>query len=111
MLLYFMLSGIGAREADGPSRDLPSVERAGAELRRAGFAHVTSRAGRLEHPFTVDGYVAFLTEFDEETLFAELDPNVRKRVLVTLRRRLGRLSADRLVMRMPIVFAMGRRSR
>ena len=70
------------RRSNGPRR----------ELRRAGFADVTSRAGRLEHPFTVDGYVAFLTEFDEETLFAELDPNVRERVLVTLRRRLGRLS-------------------
>jgi len=103
--------GIGAREADGRPGDLPSVERAGAELRRAGFAHVTARAGRLEHRFTVDRYVAFISEFDEATLFADLDPGVRKRLLATLRRRLGRLPADQLAMRFPIVFATGRRSR
>jgi len=103
--------GIGAREGDGRSGDLPSVERSIAELRRAGFAAVSARDGGVEHHFTVDGYIAFLTEFDEETLFADLDPDVRERLVATLRARLARLSPDEMTMRFPIVFATGRRSR
>jgi ubiquinone/menaquinone biosynthesis C-methylase UbiE len=102
--------GIGARESDGRSGDLPSVERAAGELRRAGFADVEARRGGLAHRFTVDGYIAFLSEFDEETLFAELEPDERERLVAALRRRLGALSADEMTMRFPIVFASGRRS-
>ena len=65
----------------------------------------------LEHRFTVDGYIAFLVEFDEETLFAELEPDLRERLIATLRERLTALSADQMTMRFPIVFASGRRSR
>lgn len=102
--------GIGARESDGRSGDLPSVERAAGELRHAGFAGVVAEAGLLEHRFTVDGYIAFLSEFDEETLFEELEPDLRERLLSELGKRLRRLPADRLTMRFPIVFASGRRS-
>ena len=102
---------IDARGGDGRSGDLPSVERAAGELRRAGFSDVTSRGGTLEHHFPVDDYLAFLTEFDEETLFAELEPDVRERLVTTLRERLGALSPDQMTMRFPIVFASGRRSR
>jgi len=102
--------GIGAREGDGRSGDLPSVARAAGELRRAGFASVSAEAGLLEHRFTVEGYVAFLSEFDEETLFEELEPDLRQRLLAELGRRLRRLPAHRLTMRFPIVFASGRRS-
>jgi len=103
--------GLEARGADGRSGDVPSVERAVGELRRAGFAGVVARPGRLEHRFTVEGYLSFLAEFDEETFFAELDSDVRERLLAALRRRLSRLSREDLTMRFPIVFAMGRRSR
>ena len=96
---------------DGRSGDMPSVERAAGELRRAGFARVVARPGWLVHRFTVEGYVSFLTEFDEETFFAELEPDVRQRLLSALRRRLSELSEDELTMRFPIVFASGRRSR
>jgi ubiquinone/menaquinone biosynthesis C-methylase UbiE len=102
--------GIGAREGDGRSGDLPSVERAAGELRHAGFAGVVAQAGRLEHRFTVDGYIGFLSEFDEDTLFDELSPDLRERLLSELRRRLRRLPADQLTMRFPIVFASGTRS-
>jgi ubiquinone/menaquinone biosynthesis C-methylase UbiE len=102
--------GIGAREPDGRSGDLPSVERAAGELRRAGFAGVQTEAGQLDHRFTVDSYIAFLTEFDEETLFEELDADLRRRLLDELRRRLATLSAEQLTLRFPIVFAVGRRS-
>ena len=64
---------IPGREFDGRSGDLPSVERAAGELRRAGFSEVTAEGDLLEHPFTAEGYLAFLSEFDEEILFDELD--------------------------------------
>ena len=99
------------RGGDGRSGDIPSVERAAGELRRAGFSDVTARGGMLEHRFSVEGYIAFLVEFDEETLFAELEPDLRERLIATLRERLTALSADQMTMRFPIVFASGRRSR
>ena len=103
--------GIEPRGGDGRSGDIPSVDRAAGELRRAGFADVTSRGGLLEHRFSVDGYIAFLTEFDEETLFAELEPGLREQLVTMLRERLTALSPDQMTMRFPIVFASGRRSR
>jgi SAM-dependent methyltransferase len=95
---------------DGRCGDLPSVARAAGELRRAGFAEVSADGEVLEHAFTVEGYLAFLTEFDEESLFDELEPSRRERLLATMRDRLARLSRDELTMRAPIVFASGRRS-
>lgn len=103
--------GIPGREFDGRSGDLPSAERAAAELRRAGFAGATAEADVLDHRFSPEGYLAFLAEFDEETLFEELDPPLRDRLLATMRERLSDLSPDDLTMRFPIVFAAGRRSR
>jgi len=97
---------------DDPGRpgDLPSVARAAGELRNAGFAGVTARAGELVHPFTVDGYIGFMAEFHEESLIAGLDPEVRARFLGTLRDRLTALTPEHMTMRFPIVFASGRRS-
>jgi ubiquinone/menaquinone biosynthesis C-methylase UbiE len=98
------------RAFDPRPGDIPSVDRAAGELRRAGFAGVEAHRGTIEHRFTVDGYVAFLSEFDEETLFAELDPPVRTRLEAALRKALDRLTPDDMTMRFPIVFATGRRS-
>jgi ubiquinone/menaquinone biosynthesis C-methylase UbiE len=102
---------IEARGGDERSGDLPSVERAAGELRRAGFAEVTARNGWVVHRFGVEGYIAFLKEFDEETLFDELEPALRKRLVATLRERLSALSPEQMTMRFPVVFASGRRSR
>ncbi len=109
-------AGIEARESDdrsvdGRSGDVPSVQRAANELRRAGFADVAARAGHLDHEFTVDGYIKFLTDFDEETLFAEMESDLRERLVVRLRSRLSRLSAAAMTMHSPIVFVTGLRSR
>jgi SAM-dependent methyltransferase len=102
---------IGDGEPDGRCGDLPSVERAAAELRRAGFADATAELEVLEHRFTAKSYLAFLTEFDEEALFDELDQDVRDSLLAIMRERLGSLPPEDLTMRFPIVFASGRRSR
>jgi ubiquinone/menaquinone biosynthesis C-methylase UbiE len=98
-------------EVDAPrSGDLPSVERAAAELRRAGFRDVTASEAVLDHAFTVDGYIRFLTDFDEETLFEEMDRSERRRFLARFRERLMALDPDQLHFRVPIVYASGRRS-
>ncbi len=99
--------GIGAREPEGRSGDLPSAEAAAAQLRRAGFHDVTAVRHELEYQFTVEHYIAFVTEFDEQTLFEELTAAERQTLLRGLRARLGRLRADELVLRYPIVYASG----
>jgi SAM-dependent methyltransferase len=99
-------------DVDPPrSGDLPSVERAASELRRAGFRDVTASEAMLDHAFTVDGYIRFLTDFDEETLFEEMDRSERRRFLARFRERLMALDPDELHFRVPIVYASGRRSR
>jgi ubiquinone/menaquinone biosynthesis C-methylase UbiE len=102
---------IEPRSFDGRPGDLPSVSRAAGELRHAGFADVSSHAGAIEHRFGVDDYVEFMADFDEESLFDELEPAVRERLETALREELARLTPDEMTMRFPIVFVMGRRSR
>jgi SAM-dependent methyltransferase len=101
--------GIGAREWDGRSGDVPSVAAAVHQLRRAGFHGARASAGRLEHAFDPESYLAFLSEFDEEDLFASLDPDLRERLEHRMRERFRRLSADDFVLRLPVVFARGMR--
>jgi len=102
--------GIERGGYDGRPGDLPSVDRAANEMRRAGFERVEARAGRIDHRFTVDGYIEFLTDFDEQTLFDEMEPDVRERVIRRFRARLARLSPAAMTLRYPIVFVSGYRS-
>ena len=102
--------GEGAREPDGRSGDYPSVGAAAAELRRAGFRGVRAEERELVHPFEPVGYEKFLEEFDEEDLFSSLEPDLSDRLKRELRRRLSRLPADAFRLRLPVVFASGRRS-
>ena len=103
--------GIGGREPGGPCGDLVSVERAAGELRHAGFADVVAESEVLEHRFSVESYLAFLSEFDEQSLFEELTRKEREHLLKTMRARLGVLPPKDMSMEFPIVFASGRRSR
>jgi len=95
---------------DGRCGDLPSVAVAAAELRRAGFRDVAASRSTLEHPFTVESYIGFLREFDEESLFDEMGRTERHRFLARLRAGLMALPDDDLVFRASIVYASGRRS-
>ena len=99
--------GIGAREWDDRPGDVPSVQSAIRQLRRAGFADVRARAGLLEHPFDVEGYLRFMTEFDEEDLVTEMEPDVRSRFEADLRRRLAARRPSELALRLPTVTATG----
>lgn len=102
--------GIGPREPDGRPGDLESVEAAIAQLRRAGYRDVTGERAVLEHPFDVDGYVAFITQFDEADTYESLEPDEQATFERSLRRRLARRRPDDLVLRLPVVAARGTRS-
>ena len=101
--------GIGAREADPRPGDVPTVEGAVAQLRRAGFRDVRGERRVLEHAFTREGYTRFVTEFDEEDLVASLSRRERRQFDTGLAARLARRTADELTLRYPIVRASGRR--
>lgn len=101
--------GIGAREWNDRPGDVPSVESATAQLRRAGFAGVRARAAVLEHPFDEEGYLRFMTEFDEEDLIGDMSTRVRERFEAALRGRLEHRRPDELVLRLPTVTATGTR--
>ena len=90
--------------------DIPSVERAISELRRAGFRDVTASRAMLDHPYTVESYIALMTQFDEVSLFDEMDRRDRRRFLALLRERLMALDPDQLHFRVGIVYASGTRS-
>jgi ubiquinone/menaquinone biosynthesis C-methylase UbiE len=99
--------GIGAREWDDRPGDLPSVDGAAAQMRRAGFADVTAKAGLLDHPFDVEGYIGFMTTFDEEDLVSSLEDDEREAFVADLRRRLSARPASDLVLRLPTVTTTG----
>jgi ubiquinone/menaquinone biosynthesis C-methylase UbiE len=101
--------GIGPRDWDDRPGDLPSVDAAIAQMRRAGYAAVAAVAGLLEHPFDVEGYVGFMTTFDEEDLVRSLEPDERETLLAGLRRRLRARPAADLVLRLPTVSTIGTR--
>ena len=104
-----LLDEFGFDEEDDPPRsgDFASVERAAAELRRAGFRDVRAEGALLDHAFGVDGYIRFLTDFDEESLFDDMGRSERRRFLARLRERLMALPPDALHFRAPIVYATG----
>jgi hypothetical protein len=64
----------------------------------------------LVHPFTAEGYLGFLSQFDDEDEFTTLPADQRAALEHALLERLRRLPADALVMRMPIVYASGIRT-
>jgi hypothetical protein len=71
---------------------------------------VSAESAMLEFAFTVDGYLGFMIEFDEQSLFEEMRRDERRRFLARLRERLTALDPSELVFRAPILYAQGRRS-
>jgi ubiquinone/menaquinone biosynthesis C-methylase UbiE len=95
------------REWNDRPGDLPSPAAAATQMRRAGFAAVTARASELVHEFTIDGFVGFMAEFDEEDLVQHLEPDVRARFDHALRTRLARRRPEQLALRQPTVAVRG----
>jgi ubiquinone/menaquinone biosynthesis C-methylase UbiE len=107
-----LLAEFGFEDEPGDERtgDVPSVATAAAEMRSAGFRDVAAEGAMLAYPFTVESYLGFLVEFDEESTFESMARAERRRFLAKLREGLMRLDPDELVFRAPIVYASGRRS-
>ena len=99
--------GFDPPERDGRSGDLASVAAAAAGTRRAGFREVRAEAGTLVHAWTPRSYAEFIAEFDEQSTFDELEPAERRRMERRLRDELGRLTADELTIRIPVVYVTG----
>jgi SAM-dependent methyltransferase len=103
-------AGFDPPEADSRPGDVASPASAAQSMRRAGFRDVTAYTAEVAHPWDASGYLAFLTQFDEESLFAELDPGERSDIESEILERLTALPADELILRLPVIYAMGRAS-
>jgi ubiquinone/menaquinone biosynthesis C-methylase UbiE len=101
-------AGFDPPEAGGGSADLASAAATALSMRRAGFRRVTAHAEEVVHTWSPADYLGFLTEFDEESLFAELEPAERRDIEGEIARRLRRLTPEQMTLRMPVVHAMGR---
>ena len=103
-------AGLEPRDG-GCSHDEPrSPAAAAAQLRRGGFSGVSARRDEVDHRFTPEGFLAFLARFDDEELFATLEPAARAALEADLLARLRALPPDGLRMRLPIAVVTGRRS-
>jgi len=100
--------GFDPPEPDGRSGDIASQGSAATATRQAGFRAVRATAGELEHQWDAQSYTAFISQFDEESLFAELEEDERRRLEARLLERLGKLSPEELTYRLPTVSVTGR---
>ena len=80
----------GADDGRADAGDPATVKALVGELRRAGFRAVDGEAATLEIGFDADGYIGFLTEFDDPTMFDSLEPADRDRALGHAARATGR---------------------
>jgi SAM-dependent methyltransferase len=102
-------AGLDPRDQGGDHPDAVSPSAAAAQLRRAGFRGVSARAAQLEHAFTAEGFAGFITRFDDEDLFATMEPAAGAALEADLVRRLRALPPDGLRLVLPIVYASGYR--
>ena len=89
------------------SGDLPSIEAAAGQLRRAGFRAVVARGETLVHRYDPATYLEFLEGYGERETFATFDPSTRHAVRARTREALARLPLEAFVWRVPIVVARG----
>ena len=102
-------AGFGPREAEERPGDIPSPSAAAAQLRRAGFTDVAVHRDELVHRFTPESYLGFVEEFDEEDTFASMTRRTRDRARKRILDGVRRLTDDERALRLPIVYATGRR--
>lgn len=100
--------GFDPPEPDRRPGDVASPAAAADAMRRAGFRNVSAWAGEVVYRWDASGYLGFLTQFDEESLFAELEPDERREMEGLILEGLEGLSEDQLTLRLPVVYAMGR---
>jgi SAM-dependent methyltransferase len=101
-------AGFDPPEEGGRNGDVASPAAAALSMRRGGFSDVRAHEADVVHEWSAADYLGFLTEFDEESLFAELEPRERRDIKREIGRRLRRLTREQLTLRMPVVYALGR---
>jgi SAM-dependent methyltransferase len=100
--------GFDPPEPDRRPGDLASAEAAALGMRRAGFRGVRAWTGEVTYAWDADGYLDFLTEFDEASLFADLEAAERAEIEARILAALRDLAPEQLTLRLPIVYALGR---
>lgn len=101
-------AGFDPPAPDDRPGDLESADETTAEMDAAGYADVRVRESELAHEWDADGYVAFFTEFDEVSLFDDLEDAERQELKAKLRARLGELPRDEMTLRLPVLYVTGR---
>jgi ubiquinone/menaquinone biosynthesis C-methylase UbiE len=101
-------AGFDPPEPDSRPGDLESAAATEAEMQEAGYAEIVVRSGELAHEWDVQGYVDFFTQFDEASLFADLEDGEREELTRKLRDRLGALTRDEMTLRLPVLYVLGR---
>lgn len=105
-----ILDEAGFDPPDGDDRpgDLESAAVTEQEMRDAGYTDVRVTNDELAHEWDADGYVAFFTEFDEASLFDDLEPGEREELTRKLGERLTGLTRAEMTLRLPVLYVTGR---
>jgi SAM-dependent methyltransferase len=101
-------AGFDPPEPDSRPGDLESADLTAQEMREAGYTDVVVRSGELAHEWDPQGYVDFYTEFDEASLFDDLEPDEREEITGKLRDRLDKLDRAEMTLRLPVLYVTGR---
>jgi SAM-dependent methyltransferase len=101
-------AGFDPPEPDVRPGDLESAEVTAAEMRQAGYSDVVVRNDELAHEWHAQGYVDFLTDFDEASLFDDLEDGERDDLTRKLRDRLDLLTPAEMTLRLPVLYVVGR---
>ena len=81
-------------EEDPRSGDFRSITSAERELRRAGLIRVKAEFDQLDQAWTAQSYLDYKVEYDEISLFEDLDDSTGRRLRERARERLAKLVAD-----------------
>lgn len=92
---------------DNRPGDVASPAAAALAMRRAGFRNATAWSRELTYAWDAKGYLEFLTDFDEASLFDDLEPDERAQIEAKILEGLQTLTDEQLALRLPIVYAMG----
>ena len=101
-------AGFDPPEPDSRPGDLESAAATEAEMEQAGYRDVTVQSGELAHEWEPQGYVEFFTEFDEASLFDDLEPDERAELTGKLRDRLEGLTRAEMTLHLPVLYVVGR---
>ena len=101
-------AGFDPPEPDARPGDLESAAATETEMREAGYVDVVVRRDELAHEWDAKGYVEFYTEFDEMSLFDDLEAEEREELTRKLGERLQPLTRDEMTLRLPVLYVVGR---